>query len=190
MLGHLLFGMLAPLLFVLAAPVTLLLRTLSITAARRLSRILKSMYFRYIMDPIVVTILNIGGLWILYTTDLFSMMVHNSLLHFVVHFHIFLAGYIFTLSMIYIEPTPHRTSYIYRASVLLIALAFHGILSKYIYAHPPTGIPASDAEIGGMLMYYGGDVIDVVIIYILCYQWYKASRLRKVLPTKNLNQSF
>jgi len=189
MLSHLLLGMAAPLLFVLSSPVTLLLRTLKVSAARRLSRILKSRYIRFITDPIVVSILNIGGLWILYTTDLFAMMHDYPLLHFIVHVHVFLSGYFFTLSMIYIEPTPHRTSYLYRASVLLIALAFHGILSKYIYAHPPLGVPAVDAERGAMLMYYGGDAIDAVIIYILCYQWYKASRPRSFFTVNNLKQS-
>ncbi|WP_338453114.1 cytochrome c oxidase assembly protein [Niallia oryzisoli] len=189
MLTHLLLGMLAPLLFVLAAPMTLLLRILKVTSARRLSVILKRRYFRFIMDPIVVSILNIGGLWILYITELFTMMHHNSLLHFLIHVHVFLAGYFFTLSMIYIEPTPHRTSFVYRASVLLIALTFHCILSKYIYAHPPIGVPTVDAEIGGMLMYYGGDAIDIVIIFILCYQWYKVVRPRTAVTINKFKQS-
>src|SRR4051794_16381794 len=42
MLGHLLLGMLAPLLIVLAAPMTLVFRTLNVHLARRLSRVLKS----------------------------------------------------------------------------------------------------------------------------------------------------
>ena len=42
MVTHLLLGMLAPLLLVLAAPVTLLLRTLPLAAARRVSRVLTS----------------------------------------------------------------------------------------------------------------------------------------------------
>ncbi|KAA9023834.1 cytochrome c oxidase assembly protein [Niallia endozanthoxylica] len=189
MLSHLLFGMAAPLFLVLSSPMTLLLRTLKVSEARRLSRILKSRYIRFITDPIVVSILNIGGLWILYTTDLFAMIHDSPLIHFMIHVHVFLAGYFFILSMIGIEPTPHRTSFLYRACVLLIALAFHGILSKYIYVHPPLGVPAVDAEIGAMLMYYGGDAIDAVIIYILCYQWYKASRTHRFFTANNFKQS-
>jgi len=176
MVSHLLLGMLAPLLIALAAPMTLLLRTLSTRLARGLSSILKSWPVRIITHPIITSLLNIGGLWILYTTNLYSLMHANSLIHLIVHLHFFIAGYLFTVSIIYFDPVYHRKSFIYRAIVLIIALAGHGILSKYIYAHPPKGVPIEQVEIGSMIMYYGGDVIDAIIIFILCLQWYKAVR--------------
>lgn len=180
MLGHLLLGMLAPLLFVLAAPMTLILRTLNVRTARRLSRFLRSWTVSIISNPIITSLLNIGGLWLLYTTDLFAAMHQNTTLHVLVHIHVFLAGYLYTVSFIYIDPTSHRYSFMYRAIVFMISLAGHGILSKYIYAHPPSGVPVNEAEKGGMLMYYGGDAIDIIIIIILCYQWYRAPRFRKL----------
>jgi putative membrane protein len=163
------------------APMTLVLRILNVTLARRLSRVLKSWPVRILCDPIVASFLNVGGLRILYTTDLYAAMQQNILLHVLIHKHVFIAGYLFTVSMIYIDPTPHRSSFVYRAIVLVIALAGHSILSKYIHAQPPNSVPAAQAEIGGMLMYYGGDAIDVIIIFILCVQWYRATRPRASL---------
>ncbi|OAH58607.1 hypothetical protein AWH48_16515 [Domibacillus aminovorans] len=180
MFGHLLLGMFAPLLMVLAAPMTLVLRTLNVKLARRLSYVLKSWPVRVLSDPIVASLLNVGGLWILYTTDLYSAMHQNVLLYLFIHLHVFFAGYLFTVSIIYIDPTPHRSSFIYRAIVLVIALASHDILSKYIYAQPPTGVPIAQAETGGMLMYYGGDTIDIILIFILCLQWFRANRPRAI----------
>ncbi|MBP1155683.1 MULTISPECIES: cytochrome c oxidase assembly protein [unclassified Paenibacillus] len=179
MIGHVLLGMLAPLLLVLSAPMTLALRTLKVNSARRLSRMLKSWPVRILSDPIVASLLNVGGLWILYTTVLYGAMQQNIILHMLVHIHVFFAGYLFTVSMIYIDPTPHRTSFFYRAIVLVIALAGHGILSKYIYVHPPNNVPLPQAEAGGMLMYYGGDAIDLILISVLCYQWFRSTRPRK-----------
>jgi putative membrane protein len=181
MLGHLLLGMLSPLFLVLAAPMTLVLRTLSVNSARSLSRILKSWPVSIFSDPIVASLLNVGGLWVLYTTDLYGAMQQNIFLHMLIHIHVFFAGYLFTMSMIYIDPTPHRTSFIYRLIVLVIAFAGHGILSKYIYIHPPSNVPIEQAEIGGMLMYYGGDAIDIILIFIFCLQWYRANRPRAVI---------
>jgi putative membrane protein len=181
MLGHLLLGMMAPLLMALAAPMTLILRTLHVNSARRLSRILKSWPVCILSDPIVASLLNVGGLWVLYTTGLYGEMQQSIALHVLIHIHIFLAGYIFTVSFIYIEPNPHRTSFVYRAVVLVLALAGHGILSKYIYSHPPSHVPLEQAELGGMLMYYGGDAIDLVLIFIFCLQWYRASRPRAMV---------
>lgn len=176
MVGHLLLGMLAPLFMALAAPMTLVLRTLPVRLARHLSRILRSWPIHFVHNPLIASVLNVGGLWLLYTTDLFAMMHESMLLHIFIHFHIFLAGYLFTVSIIYIDPTPHQTSYIYRSIVLLIALAAHSILSKYIYAYPPSNVSTSQAEMGGMIMYYGGDAIEVGLVCILCYQWYKSTR--------------
>lgn len=81
MLVHLLLGMLAPLLMALAAPMTLLLRTLSVSSARVLSRVLSSRPLRLLTHPVIASFLNLGGLWLLYTTDLYSLMHENILLH-------------------------------------------------------------------------------------------------------------
>jgi putative membrane protein len=176
MIGHLLLGMLAPLLMVLSAPMALLLRTLNVSSARRLAKLLKSRFIFLLSHPITAMILNISGLFALYTTDLYSLMHHHLLVHLVVHAHIFLAGYLFTAAILAVDPMPHRFTYLYRSTVLVLALAGHGILSKYIYANPPAGVPLSEAETGGMLMYYGGDAIDLILIIILCNSWYKAVR--------------
>ncbi len=176
MLGHLLLGMLAPLLMVLGAPVTLLLRALSVANAKRISRFLRSRPFSLLSNPSFAGILNIGGLWVLYTTGLYQAMHHSIFLHVFIHLHVFIAGYVFTAAMVYIDPTPHRAGYRYRASILLLALAGHAILAKYLYAHPPAQVHVADAEAGSMLMYYGGDLIDAFLIFLVCLQWYKAAR--------------
>ncbi|MGB2991853.1 MAG: cytochrome c oxidase assembly protein [Paenisporosarcina sp.] len=181
MVGHVLLGMLAPLLLVLATPMTLILRTLPVRQARRLTRLLKSLPMQVITNPLLAAILNIGGLWFLYTTELYGLMQQNMMVHILVHIHVFLAGYLFTMSIIYMEPTPHRLSFTYRSIVLVLAFAAHGILSKYIYAHPPSGISTTQAETGGQIMYYGGDAIELILIVIFCFQWYKNARPRGVL---------
>jgi putative membrane protein len=73
-----------------------------------------------------------------------------------------------------------------RAVVLVVFLAAHGILAKYLYAHPPPGVPETQAQAGGQLMYYGGDVLDLVLIAIFCWQWYTATapaRLARLVPS-------
>jgi putative membrane protein len=176
MIGHILLGMLAPLLLALAAPMTLILRTLPVTTSRRMIKVLGSKPIRVLSNPIITSLLNVGGLWLLYTTDLFMMMHEYSLVYLLVHLHIFLAGYFFTISFIYIDPIAHRTSFVFRSIVLLLALTAHSILSKYIYSHPPKGVSAVEAELGAKIMYYGGDVIEIVLVFILCQQWFKNSR--------------
>jgi len=176
---HLLLGMLAPLLFLLAMPMTLLLRSLPVQLARRVSFLLKSRPFRLLSHPITAFILNIGGLYGLYMTDLYAFMHQSLIVYALIHLHVFLAGYLFTASIIYIDVTSHRLGYVFRSIVLILSLAAHKILSKLIYANPPAGVPRQQAEVGGMVMYYGGDFIELSLIVILCYQWYKATAPRK-----------
>lgn len=178
MLIHLLLGMIAPLLLALAAPITLALRTLPAAASRKLVRLLKSKPLRIASNPFAASLLNVGGLWVLYATDLYAAMQHSALLHGFVHLHLLLAGYLFTASIIANEPAAHRTGFVYRAVMLWLAVAGHGILAKRLYAFPPSGVPAAQAEAGGMLMYYGGDAVELVIFAIFCRQWFRTSRPR------------
>jgi putative membrane protein len=175
---HLLLGMLAPLLFAAAAPLTLLLGTLPVRAARRITRLLNTRYFRMVSHPLAASILQIAGLWLLYTTGLYAAMHRYALVHAAVHVHLLLAGYLFTGSLITFDPHPHRTGYLYRAAIFTAALTGHNILSKWVYAHPPHGVAPAQAEAGGMLMYYGGDAIHAVFITLFCLQWYKAAKPR------------
>jgi putative membrane protein len=168
--GHLLLGMAAPLLLVLAAPVTLALRALPVRHARLVSRLLRWWPARIVSHPVTAAVLNAGGLWVLYTTDL-----HRQLAHGLVQAHVLIAGYLFTAAIIGVDPAPHRPGRHLRAAVLVAFLAAHGILAKHLYAHPPAGVTTLQAEAGAQLMYYGGDALDLILIAIFCRQWYLAT---------------
>lgn len=155
MTGHLLLGMVAPLLLVLAAPVTLALRALPVAAARRLTRVLKRT--APLTHPVVAGILDIGGLWLVYTTGLHAEPL--------VQLHVLAAGYLFTTSVVKVDPLPHRASPAVRAAALVAAAAAHGILAKHLWATDP------DLRTGAMVMYYGGDAVEVALAVLLCREW-------------------
>lgn len=175
MTGHLLLGMLAPLLLLHGKPLTLLMRGLPTNAARRLSRLLNSRFIAVASHPVSTAILNFGGLFILYRTDLFLLMHQSTWIYALVHIHVLLAGYVFTWSILYTDLTVHRHSFRLRAAVLIVALAAHKVLAKSLYAMPPAGVTTSDGEMGALIMYYGGDAVDMAIIILFCYSWYKAT---------------
>lgn len=178
MVGHLLLGMIAPLLLVLSAPVSVMLRGLPVVRARAVVRVLRSPYVRVITHPVVAAILNAGGLWLLYATPLFHAMHGSVWVHALVHAHIFLAGYVFTASLVGADPDPHRAPFKLRAGVLIGFIAAHSILAKWLYAHPPASVEHGDGQFGAQLMYYGGDAVDVLLIVLLFAGWYRATRPR------------
>ena len=107
MIGHVLLGMLAPLLLVLAAPVTLALRALPVAAARRVSGVLRSRAVAAATHPVVTAVLTVGGLWMLYRTGLYAASMRHPTVLLLVHVHVFLAGWLFTHSLV--GPDPRRT---------------------------------------------------------------------------------
>jgi putative membrane protein len=189
MVDHLLLGMLAPLLLAAAAPMTLALRCLHPLPARRLSRLLRSPPLRLLSHPATALLLNVGGLWVLYTTGVYPSMHGNPLLLLAVHAHFLLAGYLFTAAVIGVDPTAHRSRYAYRAVILGIGLAAHGALSKHLYGHPPIAAVEAQVQQGSMLMYYVGDVIDAVLIVVVCAQWFQATRPRVFRHSPSLGVS-
>lgn len=176
---HLLIGMVAPLLLVMAAPVTVALLALPVPRARSLSWVLRTRAALILTHPAVAALLNIGGLWLLYTTDLYQLMHASALLHALVHAHIFLAGYLFTASLVGPDPRSHPTSMFLRSTVLIVFIAAHSILAKWLYASPPDGIALQDGQAGAQLMYYGGDLVDVTLIVLLFASWYRSTRPRE-----------
>ncbi|WP_299518311.1 cytochrome c oxidase assembly protein [uncultured Serinicoccus sp.] len=186
MAAHLLLGMLAPLLLVLGAPVTLALRALPVTWGRRLTRLLRTAPVRAATHPVVAGLMNAGGLWVLYTTSLYPLMHGSVLVHSAVHAHVLVWGYVLTASLVGVDPDPHRSSVLVRSGVLIVVVAAHSILSRWLYAHPPAGVGAADGRSGAQLMYYGGDVVDVLLMVLLLHRWYASGRHREAAAPRRV----
>ena len=184
MAGHVLLGMLTPLLLVLAAPVSLLLRALPAARARRVSAALRSPAARVVGHPVVAGLLAAGGLWLLYTTGLFHRAHASAPVGLVVHAQVLLAGWLLTASLVGPDPHPSRATFRVRAIVLVGFVAAHSVLAKWLYAHPPAGVSAADARAGAQLMYYAGDVVDVALMVLLVSGWYAATRPRDLAPAR------
>ncbi|HLR19993.1 MAG TPA: cytochrome c oxidase assembly protein [Staphylococcus sp.] len=94
---------------------------------------------------------------ILYNTNLYLLMHHSLFVYILIHLHVFLASYLFTISIIHIVPRHH--SDVFSTIVLVLALAGHIILSKTIYPTSPSSVPRTEGEIGSimaaiLLIYY------------------------------------
>jgi putative membrane protein len=94
------------------------------------------------------------------------------------------AGYLFTAAIIGSDPHPGDRSRVLVACVLVAAVAAHGVLAKYLYAHPPHGVGVVEAEAGAQVMYYGGALIEGVIIVVFCARWYRAAGRRMLSTTR------
>lgn len=179
MVAHVLAGMLAPLLLVRSAPVTLVLRVLPPRGARRLGRVLTTRPVAVLTHPVTAALINVGGLYLLYRTGLFGATLTDPLAHLAVSLHVVAAGYLFIFAILGgPDPAPHRASAAWRAGALVAAVAAHNILAKLVHAHPPPGVPADQAEAAGQVMYYGGAPVEFVLIFLVCRSWLLPRRRR------------
>ncbi|MEH6389736.1 MULTISPECIES: cytochrome c oxidase assembly protein [Pseudomonas] len=171
MAQHLVIGMLAPLALVLAAPITLLLRSLPVSAARRVTTLLRSAYVRFISHPLVALILNVGAMWLLYLTPLYLASLESAWLHAFVHIHFLLAGYLFCWSVLAgPDQAAHSPSFRCRIAALFLSIAAHSVLAKLMYGYLwPRNVPHDPEQIraAAQLMYYGGDFAEVLLLVAL-----------------------
>ncbi|WP_447894526.1 cytochrome c oxidase assembly protein [Vreelandella sp. GE22] len=172
---HLLIGMFAPLAWVLAAPVTLLFKTLPQAGGKVVVALLHSRFIRLIAHPVTALFLNVGGMYVLYMTPLYAASLESPTLHYAIHLHFLLAGYLFCWAIL-AEPdtSPHRLSLRFRLGVLFAAIATHSLLGKLMYAQGlprGTGHALEDVQAAAQLMYYGGDLAEVLLAVVLMTFW-------------------
>jgi putative membrane protein len=57
--------------------------------------------------------------------------------------------------------------------VLGVAIALHSVLAQLLYAGAFAAVPASHAELegGATLMYYGGDVAEILLAFAMVSTW-------------------
>lgn len=180
MIQHTIIGMAAPVFVALARPITLVLRALPPGRSRRaLLSLLHSTPASVVVFPPLSAALDVGGLWILYRTNFFAAVHGEPLLHAVISVHVFAAGLLFAIATTQLEPLGRRYSFMLRAASLILAAAAHDVLSKSLYAAPPPGtasmFDAADVQLGAQIMYYGGDVVEVLLAITIAWQWYRAT---------------
>ncbi|MFI7444530.1 cytochrome c oxidase assembly protein [Nonomuraea indica] len=176
MVRHLLLGMFAPLGLIMAAPMTLLLRVAPRSLARRLTRLLRTRVVHVISHPVTAALISVGGLYAVTLTPLYAAGLANPALHHLVD-HLYLAsGCLFTWAVAGPDPAPHRPGVPTRAAVLIGAAAAHGWLAKHLYATVPGFQEAAQ------VMYYGGDVAELLLAVGLFAAWYRRVGRRRPVP--------
>lgn len=184
MLQHLLIGMLAPLGLVLAAPISLLLRSVPRATARSITRFLHSAPVQLVSSPPVAMLLNVGAMYVLYLTPLYMATLNHSLLHYWLHVHFLLAGYLFTWAVLAgPDPGIKRFTLGVRLGVLWLSIGSHALLAKLMYGFGwPRGSHHSLQEIqaAAQWMYYWGDAAELLLVIALFARWYKQQQIGRV----------
>lgn len=181
MIQHLLLGMYAPIALVMAAPVTLALASLPTASARSLVGFMNTPGVRYISHPVTAMTLDIGAMFVLYLTPLYTAMHGQPVFGALLKLHFMLAGCLFVWAIVGPDPAPRRPGPGWRLSVLFVAMALHGTLSKYMYLHGyplDSGTSFVARQTAAEWMYYGGDGAAALMAIL----FFSARRNQRAVP--------
>lgn len=194
MLGHMFLTMLIPMLLVLGAPVTLLLRA----AEKRRDGswgprewvvwALDTPWAKLVSNPIFAAIMFSGSLWIFYFTPILRWAMEEHIGHQWMIVHFLLSGYLFALTLIGIDPVPNRFSYPLRLVLLLATMAAHAFFGVTIMSGE--GLlaadwfgamgrewgdpPLQDQQNGGGIAWGIGEIPTLLLTLIVSVQWARA----------------
>ena len=195
MVQHMLLGMMAPVLLVLGAPITLALRALPASGAgqprgarEHLLALLHSRVVRVLTNPIVALLLFVTAPYMVYFSNLFEVAMRNHWAHEAMHVHFILVGYLFYETLIGTDPLPHRASYPLRLLTLLASMPFHAffaialmqsntvIASSYYALVAPSWAPdrLADQTGGAAFAWAFGEFPALIAMLMLLLQWSRA----------------
>ncbi|MET3804246.1 putative copper resistance protein D [Nakamurella sp. UYEF19] len=195
MISHMMLGMMAPILLVLGAPVTLALRALPVAGRTNppgvreaIVALVHGRVAKFVTHPLVVLPLFIGSFYAIYFTGLFDIMIDSHFGHLLMSIHFLVVGYLYYWVIIGIDPGPRRLNPMIKLGLLLAALPFHAFFGLALMnshtlmgsdyyrglALPWVGDLISDQRLGGAIAWGATEVPILIVLIALLAQWAKA----------------
>jgi putative membrane protein len=190
MTQHMVLSLITPLLLLLAAPVTLALRTLprgrGAAGAPRalLLEALHSRFARFVSHPLFTVPLFIASLYGVYFTPLFDALMGNPIGHQLMLAHFVVTGLLFFGPIVGQDPWPRTLSHPGRMLELFLPVPFHaffgvaimlaGSLVVETFAQPPSGWgidPLTDQGVAGGIVWAFGELPTVLVLAVVFFSW-------------------
>jgi cytochrome c oxidase assembly factor CtaG/putative copper export protein len=191
MLLHMTVSMSAPILMVLAAPVTLALRTLTprqdntLGPRELLLGLVHSRFLAVIGNPVVAAAIFFGSLVVFYFSPLFELALRTHTGHVLMTTHFLLAGYLFAWVLVGIDPGPKRWPPSLRLIILFVTISFHAffgvalttgttLLAPTFYKslHLPWAVDLlADQRNGGAVAWGVGELPTLILALLVTLAW-------------------
>jgi cytochrome c oxidase assembly factor CtaG/putative copper export protein len=189
MVAHMTIMMVAPILLVAGAPITLAVRTLpkrrdgSRGPREWLLVLVHSRWARFVSHPVVAAVLFAGSIIVFYYSPLFGLALSTHLGHELMELHFLLTGYLFASAVIGVDPGAWNPPYPLRLLLLLATMAFHAffgvaltggneLLAADWFSRLGLGVDAlADQRTGGAIAWGIGEMPTLVLAIVLAVQW-------------------
>ena len=190
-LQHITLRMFGPLLILLGAPLTPMLRGLPVWALRGVVRPVVGnraarRAYEILTNPIITTILFLSVLYIWQIPGAHNAALRNAALHEFMHMTMMASGFLFW--WLVVDPKPHRSRLHYGLRVLYLGLivipntllgaaitfADHVLYSAYGDVEQILNMSLmTDQQIGGAILWVPGDMMSVIVAGCVMIMWYQ-----------------
>lgn len=205
MIQHMTLSMLTPILLVLGAPITLLLRALSGGGGLRrgtrvtVLRVLHSRPAAVIANPIVTGMLFLFSLYVLYFTPIFDILMSTMWGHNLMLIHFMLIGMLYFWGILGVDPSPRRgdglmgraANPVARIAEMAVPVPFHAFFGVVLmmastvvvayYAHPSPSLHLSaltDQQTAGGIAWGFTELPTLLVLLVLFLQWQRSDERR------------
>jgi putative copper resistance protein D len=197
MAQHMVLSMVAPLLLLVGAPVTLALRTLprgrGVAGVPRalLLDALHSRVARFLSHPAVTLPLFLASLYAVYFTPVFDALMDDPFGHQFMLAHFTVTGLLFFGPILAQDPWPRTIGHAGRMLELLIPMPLHaffgvavmmaGSLVVETFANPPAGWgvdPLADQNTAGSIAWSFGELPTVFVMVVVLFSWMNSEERR------------
>jgi cytochrome c oxidase assembly factor CtaG/putative copper export protein len=197
MVSHMVLSMVAPIFLVLAAPVTLALRTLpgprqpgEVSPRGLLTSFLGSGFARIVTHPLVGPALFVGSLYGLYFSPVFGELMDSHWGHAAMQLHFIAVGTLFFYVLVGVDPSPRSLQPLVRFGLLLVTIPFHAFFAIAVMSsnrviaesywttidRPFRTDLLADQYLGGGISWAMGEIPLVLVLGALFVQWIRSDR--------------
>ena len=185
---HLLLGLVVPLGVVLAAPLTLALRTSSAPTRKVLRSWSSAPWLRVAANPLVAGTLFVTAMVAMYATPLFAWSLTSPTVHVLVHTGLVIVGILFFWPLVGFDPAPVRVPHPARVGLVFLVLPLHALVAVALMeANRPVGgatavrlalaagvDPMAEQRLGAGLLWAAGEPIALALLAVAVYRWWRA----------------
>lgn len=210
MVSHMVLSMVAPILLILGAPVTLALRTLpgprgkgDVSPRQMLVSLLHTRFVSVVTHPLFATAIFVGSLYGLYFTPIFETAMESHVGHGLMELHFLAAGALFYYVIIGVDPSPRRIAPLWRFVILLVTIPFHAFFSISLMAmtsviaegyygqldRPYATDLLADQYLGGGIAWAMGEVPLVIVMGALFVQWFRSDSREATRHDRNASKN-
>jgi putative membrane protein len=185
MAQHVLLGMVAPVLLVAGAPLTLALQAGRPGTTRVLRHALHHPLARAVGHPVTAAVLFTATPFVLYLTAIYEATLRNGVLHAWLHIHFVVVGYLWAAIVVGADPHPVRLPHAARLGLVGLTVPGHAFLGIALLSQSTViaadwyaavgrtwGATAlADQRTGAGLLWAAGEVFGVTVGAIVLARW-------------------